>query len=154
MAPAYERYGDLKADTAEALIELLRPVRERRAELAADPGAVDALLARGAAKATEVAAVTFRGRRTRSDCSRRHEHVPAGGGRRAAPGRRDPARPPRSCRARPRFRGAVVPPLVTPSGAALRGVPRRLLLVASATSSDRHQSLSSSLNVWDSTWYE
>ncbi len=59
VAEGYERYGDLKADTAEALVELLRPVRERRAELAADPGAVPALLARGAAKATEVAAATY-----------------------------------------------------------------------------------------------
>ena len=42
-----ERYGDLKTDVAEALIELLRPVRERRAALAADPGAVPALLAAG-----------------------------------------------------------------------------------------------------------
>ena len=55
----YDRYGDLKADTAEALIELLRPLQARRAELAADPGAVPALLARGAEKATEVAAATY-----------------------------------------------------------------------------------------------
>ena len=59
MAGCYERYGDLKADTAEALIELLRPIQARRAELAADPGAVAALLAQGAAKATEVAAATY-----------------------------------------------------------------------------------------------
>jgi tryptophanyl-tRNA synthetase len=59
VAGHYERYGDLKADTAEALIELLRPLQLRRAELAADPGAVAALLARGAAKATEVAAATY-----------------------------------------------------------------------------------------------
>jgi len=58
-AAGYTRYGDLKADTAEALVELLRPVQERRAELAADPGAVPALLARGAAKATGVAAATY-----------------------------------------------------------------------------------------------
>ena len=37
---------------AEALVELLRPVRsERRRALAADPGAVPALLAAGADKA-------------------------------------------------------------------------------------------------------
>ena len=59
VAAGYERYGDLKADTAEALVELLRPLQARRAELAADPGAVPALLARGAAKATEVAAATY-----------------------------------------------------------------------------------------------
>jgi tryptophanyl-tRNA synthetase len=59
VATGYERYGDLKADTAEALIELLRPLQARRAELAADPGAVPELLARGAAKATEVASATY-----------------------------------------------------------------------------------------------
>ena len=59
VADSYDRYGDLKTDTAEALVELLRPVQERRAVLAADPGAVPALLARGAAKATEVAAATY-----------------------------------------------------------------------------------------------
>jgi tryptophanyl-tRNA synthetase len=59
LAAGYERYGDLKADTAEALIELLRPVQARRAELAADPGAVPELLARGAAKAMEIASATY-----------------------------------------------------------------------------------------------
>jgi len=59
VAAGYERYGDLKADTAEALVDLLRPLQARRAELAADPGAVPALLARGAAKATEIAAATY-----------------------------------------------------------------------------------------------
>jgi len=59
VAGSYERYGDLKKDTAEALIELLRPVQDRRAELAADPGAVPTLLAKGAAKATEVAHATY-----------------------------------------------------------------------------------------------
>jgi tryptophanyl-tRNA synthetase len=59
VAASYDRYGDLKRDTAEALIELLRPLQARRAELAADPGAVPALLARGADKAAEVAAATY-----------------------------------------------------------------------------------------------
>ena len=59
VAGAYERYGDLKKDTAEALVELLRPLQARRAELAADPGAVPALLARGAEKAAEVAGATY-----------------------------------------------------------------------------------------------
>jgi len=59
VAAGYERYGDLKADTAEALVELLRPLQARRAELAADPGAVSALLARGADKATGVAGPTY-----------------------------------------------------------------------------------------------
>jgi tryptophanyl-tRNA synthetase len=59
VAASYQRYGDLKADTAEALVELLRPVQARRAELAADPGAVRTLLARGADKAAEVAQATY-----------------------------------------------------------------------------------------------
>ncbi len=59
VAGSYERYGDLKADLAEALIELLRPVRERREALAADPGAVPAMLATGAEKARSVASATY-----------------------------------------------------------------------------------------------
>jgi tryptophanyl-tRNA synthetase len=59
VAGSYERYGDLKGDVAEALIELLRPVRERREALAADPGAVPAMLATGADKATAVASATY-----------------------------------------------------------------------------------------------
>ena len=59
VAADYDRYGDLKKDTAEALIELLAPLQARRAELAADPGAVPALLARGAEKASEVAGATY-----------------------------------------------------------------------------------------------
>jgi tryptophanyl-tRNA synthetase len=59
VASGYERYGDLKRDLAEALIELLRPVRERRKALAADLGAVAALLAVGAEKARTVAGATY-----------------------------------------------------------------------------------------------
>ena len=59
VAGSYQRYGDLKAAVAEALIELLRPVRERRAALAADSGTVPALLAKGAEKARAVASVTY-----------------------------------------------------------------------------------------------
>ncbi len=60
VAGSYERYGDLKVDVAEALVELLRPVRDRREALAADPGAVTSLLAMGADKAREVASATYR----------------------------------------------------------------------------------------------
>ena len=59
LATRYTRYGDLKRDLAEALIELLRPVRERTAELQADRGAVERVLAAGADKAHAVAAVTY-----------------------------------------------------------------------------------------------
>jgi tryptophanyl-tRNA synthetase len=41
-------------------VELLRPIRERRAALAADPGAVTSLLALGADKAGVIASVTYR----------------------------------------------------------------------------------------------
>ena len=41
LADRYDQYGPLKADTAEAVVELLRPVQARYAELAADPGAVE-----------------------------------------------------------------------------------------------------------------
>ena len=59
VAAGYSQYGPLKADAAEAVIELLRPVRERYAELAADPQAVRATLGRGAEKAGGVAAATL-----------------------------------------------------------------------------------------------
>jgi tryptophanyl-tRNA synthetase len=59
VAKGYERYGDLKRDVAEALIELLRPVRERQAELKGDLGAVRSILRQGADRAHEVAAATY-----------------------------------------------------------------------------------------------
>ncbi len=59
LAGAYSSYGALKADVADALVELLRPVRERRAELAADPGVVGELMALGASKAGAVASATY-----------------------------------------------------------------------------------------------
>lgn len=55
LAGAYDSYGALKKDTAEAVVELLRPVRERHAELAADPGYVDGVLRAGAARARGMA---------------------------------------------------------------------------------------------------
>ncbi len=56
LAGRYTQYGPLKADCAEAVVELLRPVQARYAELAADPAGVAALLATGADKARAVAA--------------------------------------------------------------------------------------------------
>jgi tryptophanyl-tRNA synthetase len=52
---ASSRYGDLKREVADALVEFLRPVRERNEELARDPGEVDRLLARGADAAEAIA---------------------------------------------------------------------------------------------------
>ncbi|CAN5739764.1 tryptophan--tRNA ligase [soil metagenome] len=59
LAEGYSQYGPLKADCAEAVVELLRPVQARYAELAADPAGVAALLATGAGKARSVAAATM-----------------------------------------------------------------------------------------------
>lgn len=58
VATAHEgdRYGPLKVETAEHVIELLRPIRERYHELADDPAEVERQLAVGAAKAREQAA--------------------------------------------------------------------------------------------------
>lgn len=55
LAGGYASYGALKKDTADAVVELLRPVRERHAELAADPAYVDGVLRRGAERARGMA---------------------------------------------------------------------------------------------------
>ena len=52
-------YGDFKGELAEVLVEHFRPIRKRYEELLADPGELNALLARGAAAAREVAAHTL-----------------------------------------------------------------------------------------------
>ncbi len=59
VAAGYTRYGDLKKDVAEALDELLRPVRQRRTALEADLAYVDAVLAEGADDAHGIAALTY-----------------------------------------------------------------------------------------------
>jgi tryptophanyl-tRNA synthetase len=58
-AKGYEQYGPLKADTAEAVVEFLRPVQERFADLSQDPAHVKDVLRGGAEKAGGVAAATF-----------------------------------------------------------------------------------------------
>jgi tryptophanyl-tRNA synthetase len=55
LADAYAGAGALKADTADAVIELLRPLRARHAELSADPAQLDAILREGAARARSIA---------------------------------------------------------------------------------------------------
>jgi tryptophanyl-tRNA synthetase len=52
-------YGDLKGAVAEALVDWLAPVRTRFAELIADPDHLDAVLADGAARASERAEATM-----------------------------------------------------------------------------------------------
>ena len=59
VAVGYDRYGDLKRDVAEALIEMLAPVQARYRTLAADPGTVLEVLAAGRRRAHEVAAATY-----------------------------------------------------------------------------------------------
>ncbi|MGE4566167.1 MAG: tryptophan--tRNA ligase, partial [Acidimicrobiales bacterium] len=58
-ATGIERYGDLKVATAQAVIELLRPVQARYHELAADPAETSRLLAVGADKARTIARATL-----------------------------------------------------------------------------------------------
>ncbi|WP_328861369.1 tryptophan--tRNA ligase [Streptomyces sp. NBC_00306] len=55
LAGVYESYGALKKDTADAVVELLRPIRERYAELAADAGHVDEVVRKGAERARGMA---------------------------------------------------------------------------------------------------
>jgi tryptophanyl-tRNA synthetase len=52
-------YGDFKRAVAEAVVDLLAPVRERYAELRPDEAALEAILAAGAEKARAIAAVTL-----------------------------------------------------------------------------------------------
>ena len=59
LADEYDQYGPLKADTAAAVVELLRPVQTRVGELLADRGYVEDVLAKGAVKAQAVAAATL-----------------------------------------------------------------------------------------------
>jgi hypothetical protein len=58
-AGRYRDYGSLKRDVTEALVELLRPVQERHAVIAADPGQVRDMLAKGADRARQVASGTL-----------------------------------------------------------------------------------------------
>jgi tryptophanyl-tRNA synthetase len=54
-AVGYAQYGPLKKDTAAAVLELVRPIQQRYAELSADPAETARLLAKGAEKARSVA---------------------------------------------------------------------------------------------------
>lgn len=59
VADKYEQYGALKVDTAEAVIEMLRPIRERFIELEKDRGHTLKVLADGAAKARAIATPVY-----------------------------------------------------------------------------------------------
>jgi tryptophanyl-tRNA synthetase len=51
-------YGDLKKDTADAVVEFVTPIKARVDELLSDPAELEAVLAAGAARAEDVAAKT------------------------------------------------------------------------------------------------
>ncbi|MFI1830959.1 tryptophan--tRNA ligase [Streptomyces sp. NPDC020412] len=55
LAGGYGSYGALKRDVADAVVEVLRPVQKRHAELAADGAYVDGVMREGAARAREMA---------------------------------------------------------------------------------------------------
>ena len=59
LAEEYTQYGPLKDDAAAAVIKLLAPLQSRFAELVADPGETDRILATGAAKARAMAGPTM-----------------------------------------------------------------------------------------------
>jgi tryptophanyl-tRNA synthetase len=51
-------YGDLKKDTAEAVVEFVTPIKSRVDELLTDPAELEGVLAVGAARAEEITAKT------------------------------------------------------------------------------------------------
>ena len=52
-------YGDLKGEVAEVVLSVVEPIRDRANELLADPAELDRLLAKGAAKASELSEKTL-----------------------------------------------------------------------------------------------
>jgi tryptophanyl-tRNA synthetase len=59
LAARYTRYGDLKTDVADAVVELLTPIQARYAELSSDPGTMAKVLDAGAERARAIAAPTL-----------------------------------------------------------------------------------------------
>ncbi|MBI2704335.1 MAG: tryptophan--tRNA ligase [Actinobacteria bacterium] len=60
LASNYTQYGPLKADAADAVVEVLRPIQKRYAELSADQPGTLAILGQGAGKARAMAAPKLR----------------------------------------------------------------------------------------------
>lgn len=58
LAAGYDSYGALKKDTAEAVLDVLRPLQQRHAALTADPAYVDGVLREGAERARTLARPT------------------------------------------------------------------------------------------------
>lgn len=59
LAAGYTQYGPLKADCAGAVVEFLRPIKARYAELSGDPSNTAEILAKGTSKARAIAGVTL-----------------------------------------------------------------------------------------------
>jgi tryptophanyl-tRNA synthetase len=59
VAGRYTQYGPLKADLAAAVISVVEPIQANYQKWVADPGAVDAVLSEGAARARAVADATL-----------------------------------------------------------------------------------------------
>ena len=59
LAASYTQYGPLKKDTAAAVVETVRPIQARYAELVSDPAETARLLDKGASKAESVASATL-----------------------------------------------------------------------------------------------
>jgi len=59
LAEGYSQYGPLKADAAAAVIEVLRPIQQRHAELMADRAELARLLGVGAERARSIASATL-----------------------------------------------------------------------------------------------
>ncbi len=60
LAPLFDTYGELKTAVADSVVATLRPVRERYADLAAEPAVAREALAAGVERARERAAATVR----------------------------------------------------------------------------------------------
>jgi tryptophanyl-tRNA synthetase len=60
VADEFTRYGDLKAATAQAVVDFMAPVRQRHDELLDDPSHLVGLLADGADRADAIATETLR----------------------------------------------------------------------------------------------
>lgn len=60
LAQRYSRYGPLKADTAAAVVEMLRPIQQRKQELHQDRAEVQRILVAGAAHCRELGTPTLR----------------------------------------------------------------------------------------------
>jgi tryptophanyl-tRNA synthetase len=74
------RYGDLKGAVASAVIDYLAPVRERYAELRADEGSLEAILAGGAERARAIAGETLADVRARMGVGAPNQIPPAPAG--------------------------------------------------------------------------